>query len=206
LLDVVSDLLGPDISLNPVNHVRMKVPVGNSPGRVGALTGTTPWHQDRGACLTEADDSKIVIAWIPLNQPSVETGTLRVVPGSHKQGLLAHSGPDPSIRAGSIEIPEENVDVERAIPILVDPGDIVLMTMDIVHGSLPNQSASRVRMSAEIRFQRTGDHSGRNPALPILALRENGRRTDLDAAAWRGAWLKARTELANEPAINWHRW
>lgn len=206
LLDVVSDVLGPDISLNPVNHVRMKVPLGDSPGRVGALTGTTPWHQDRAACLSDADDSRIVIAWIPLNQPSVETGTLQVVPRSHKQGLLDHSAPDPTVRAGSIEIPERDVDTASAMPILIDPGDIVLMTMDIVHGSLPNRSVGRVRMSAEIRFQRTGDHSGRNPALPTLPLLENGRRTDLDAETWRWTWLAAREELSNESAIKWHRW
>ena len=206
LLDVVSAVIGPDIAINPVNHVRMKVPLSKAPKVTGALTGTTPWHQDLGACVEDADESRIVIAWLPINVPLVETGTLQVIPRSNHGGLMRHTGPDPRIRAGSVAIPADTIDVDRAVPILVAPGDVVLMTMKITHGSLPNVSENKLRISAEFRYQRPGDHSGRNALLPTFTIREGGKRADLTADKWRDAWLKARVKLATVGPLRWHRW
>ncbi len=57
ILDVLEDLIGPEVYSNPVQHVRIKPPEKYLPnvyrdertGRIAGFgVGATPWHQDNG--------------------------------------------------------------------------------------------------------------------------------------------------------------
>ena len=53
LLDLVENLIGPEIYSNPVQHIRMKLPnraVAKSTPYSGLVSGV-PWHQDNGVIL-----------------------------------------------------------------------------------------------------------------------------------------------------------
>src|SRR5947207_7737788 len=61
LLDVVEQLIGSEITSNPIQHVRIKppehlVPVDQRRG----LVAQTVWHQDQGVALPEADDTDML--------------------------------------------------------------------------------------------------------------------------------------------------
>ncbi len=59
LLDVAEKLIGPEIVVNPIHHVRLKPPEAEVPEALrGGLTARTPWHQDQGVALPEADDHR----------------------------------------------------------------------------------------------------------------------------------------------------
>ena len=60
LLSAVECLIGPEITLSPIQHFRPYLPARESqPGQV-------PWHQDQGVTKEEADISEIITCWIPL--------------------------------------------------------------------------------------------------------------------------------------------
>ena len=60
LLDVVEELIGPEIYSNPVQHVRIKPPEKYLPKNEEGLPqlGATQWHQDHGVVTEEADKTE----------------------------------------------------------------------------------------------------------------------------------------------------
>ncbi|MEO1329312.1 MAG: phytanoyl-CoA dioxygenase, partial [Pseudomonadota bacterium] len=52
LLDLVEDLIGPEIVSNPIQHVRLKPPAATlHADEIRAHVGGTDWHQDRAVAL-----------------------------------------------------------------------------------------------------------------------------------------------------------
>jgi ectoine hydroxylase-related dioxygenase (phytanoyl-CoA dioxygenase family) len=138
--------------------------------------------------LPEADASEILTVWLPLLDATVEMGCLQVIPGGHRQGHLPH-----------VATPEYGTSIKpsamprtRPVPLPVTRGDVVIMHRHCPHHSTPNRSTV-CRWSLDLRFQRTGDHSGR-PWQPVLPLRVDGRDVDVGHAAWDQAWAEC---LAN---------
>lgn len=69
VLDIVEQVIGPEIFVSPMQHIRMKLPHGAADeaiARNGLFAGTTGWHQDLGAVLPEADRTPITTVWIPI--------------------------------------------------------------------------------------------------------------------------------------------
>jgi len=96
LLDVAEKLIGPEIVVNPIHHVRLKPPEAEVPEALrGGLTARTPRHQDQGVALPEADTTDILTAWLPITDATVENGCLCVIPGSQRSKLV-HPGVNPS--------------------------------------------------------------------------------------------------------------
>lgn len=51
------------------------------------------WHQDSGYVVGNggpADHAPYLTCWCPLDDATIENGTVRLVPGSHRDGLLPH--------------------------------------------------------------------------------------------------------------------
>jgi phytanoyl-CoA hydroxylase len=78
ILDPVESLLGPNILLY-YSMMMMK------PARQGF---TAPWHQDFAFFVHDRAD--LLACQVYLDDSTVENGCVRVVPGSHKLGLLNH--------------------------------------------------------------------------------------------------------------------
>ncbi len=128
LLDVMQDLLGPDL-LNWNATFRDKP----ADGRAFA-----DWHQDTRYIKLEP---RMVICWLALTEATSHNGCLRVIPGSHRWPLLQHAegGDDASILSRQQYI-SEDFDASAAVDQRLRPGQAVLIDHAIVHASGPNSS------------------------------------------------------------------
>jgi ectoine hydroxylase-related dioxygenase (phytanoyl-CoA dioxygenase family) len=101
--------------------------------------GFVAWHQD-GVYAGFLGDALAVSAWIALSDSTIESGCMRVVPGSHKQRLehAVRNAPANMLRQGQ-EIAAE-VDERDAVDVQLRAGEMSLHHVDIVHGSNPNRA------------------------------------------------------------------
>ena len=200
LLDIVQCLLGPEITSNPIQHVRIKPPAPQlAADEVRAHITSTDWHQDRGVGHKEADQTDMVTAWVAITDATVENGCLQVVPGIDK-GLLPHC---PQVQTA---IAPKHLDTSAAVPLPVRSGGVVLFHPLVPHASLPNLSDG-FRWSFDLRYNVTGQHTGRAHFPSFVARSASAPETELrDWRLWRDAWFAARDRLATQPHIPIHRW
>lgn len=214
LLDAVAEVIGDEIALNPVNHVRIKPPQ-NLMAKAGSdryaafnvnnrngLMAETPLHQDNSVFTPDADEVKIMTVWFPLTEASVETGCLKVIPGSHRQGLRGHC---PSTTS-DLQIPAA-LTPEETKPVPMSPGDVLFLHRRTVHGSLPNLS-NAARWSMDLRYQPAGEPSGRD-ILPSFTVRSSKAPETVitSAAEWAETWRETRLKLSRaEDAPKPNRW
>lgn len=204
LLDAVESFIGPEIYSNPVQHVRIKppehlTPINPDTGRI--QLGITPWHQDNGVVLPEADDTDMLTVWYPLTEASVAHGCLEVVPGSHRQGLLHHCPGN-----WGLEVPDRFFHRDRAIPMPMKPGDVLFMHKLTCHSALPNKS-NEIRWSFDLRYNPVGQATGRG-AFPGFVVRSKAHpETELhDPEVWTQMWRDARYRLAHAEDKPFNRW
>lgn len=201
LLDAVEQFIGPEITSNPIQHVRIKPPSADlSVTEERAHITFTDWHQDRAVALPEADRTRMVTTWVAITDATVENGCLRVIPGSHRGSMLPHC-PKPQAA-----IADGYVDEAGARPVPVKAGGVIFFHPLTIHGSLANTSPG-VRWSFDLRYNATEDPTGR-PFFPGFVARSRAHpETELrDPAAWRAMWEAARARLAGGPPIKIHRW
>jgi ectoine hydroxylase-related dioxygenase (phytanoyl-CoA dioxygenase family) len=139
-LDAVEDVIGPDILVRG-SGIFWKP--SHDPAYVS-------WHQDGyNSKLSEL----YVSAWLALTDSSPDNGCLRVVRGSHCEGILPHEltsvSPD-NIGTGGLEIARQ-VEESEATDITLAPGEMSLHHVAIVHGSNPNTS-DRPRIGYVMRY------------------------------------------------------
>lgn len=208
LLDVVESVIGPEIFSCPVQHTRTKLPK-SALGRNASngQVGLTPWHQDHGVLLPEADQSTILTVWVPLSESTIENGALQVIPRSHAPGkLFDHCLGHP----GGLCIPDSLLPPGEPRPLPMKPGSVLLMTQSTVHSSLDNVTPDQVRISLDLRYQPTGQPTGRPAFAPagFVARSRSHPETELrDAARWRKNWLLLRDLLAaNTEPLVFNRW
>ena len=122
LAGVAQDIIGPNVQLH---HTKMfiKPPEKGSP---------FPMHQD--VMYFEHERHTMIAAIVHFDDAPVAKGCLRVVPGSHKLGVLKSDRADHSLS------PEE-YPIERALPIEAEAGDAVFFSYLTIHGSGVNVSA-----------------------------------------------------------------
>ena len=199
LLDMVEDLIGPEITSNPIQHVRIKPPERLlNDGEVRAHVGGTDWHQDRAVALEEADKTDMVTVWLAVTDATVENGCLQVVP--HETTLLPHC---PKKQTA---IADGYIDTAKARPLPVKAGGAVIFHPMTPHASLPNNSDG-IRWSFDLRFNRTGQPTGRAHFPDFVARSRAAPETVLrDWREWRAMWEAARARLAEKPHIDIHRW
>ena len=203
LLDLVEDLIGPEIYSNPVQHIRMKLPKrAVAKGGHNGLISQIPWHQDSGVILPEADRATILTVWFPLNDATVDNGCLQVIPRSHRNDLIAHCPTEKGVA-----IPESLLPAARGVPLPMRPGSVLLMTQRTVHSSLDNLTENEVRLSFDLRYQPIGQPTGR-PAFPGFVARSAAQPTSVlrDPAAWARLWHEARARLAAQENPTFNRW
>ncbi|MFT5366260.1 MAG: phytanoyl-CoA hydroxylase [Candidatus Latescibacterota bacterium] len=210
LLDVVEDLIGPEVFSNPVQHIRIKPPQDVLPdSRVDPKTGTkggfdagvTPWHQDNGVVLPEADETNMLTVWWPLTPATLQNGCLKIIPRSHKKGILHHCR-----TVSGLAVPDPMLDLDRAFPVPMNPGDVLFLHRRTCHSSLPNVS-DEVRISFDIRYNPTGQATGRSVFPGFVARSRSNPDSELrDPEAWAQSWYDARVRLAVENITHYNRW
>jgi non-haem Fe2+, alpha-ketoglutarate-dependent halogenase len=140
ILDPVEDILGPDILCWGSGFF---IKNAHDPARVS-------WHQD--ATYWGLSSPDIVTAWVAFTPSITANGCMRVVPGTHTLQQLPHRdtfAADNLLSRGQ-EIAVE-VDESRAVDIVLEPGQMSLHHVLLVHGSEPNNSELR-RLGFAIRY------------------------------------------------------
>ena len=139
ILDVVEDIIGPDIM---VWSTDWWIKEANSPQFVS-------WHQD--SQYWGLDTDKLVTVWVALSPSTIESGCMRVLPGSHLGPDLAHEetyhNDNMLTRGQSID----DINEDKAVNLVVDTGQAVLFAFRIAHASYPNKTDDR-RVGLAIRY------------------------------------------------------
>lgn len=131
VLDVVEDLIGPDISLWG-SVLFIKEPT--SPHYVS-------WHQDATYMGIEPQD--FVTPWIALSPSNLESGCMSMIPRSHHHQIRKHQetfARDNILTRGQAI---KEVDESQAVDLILRPGQMSLHHARIIHGSKPNLSRQR---------------------------------------------------------------
>ena len=200
LLDLVQDLIGAEITSTPIQHVRIKPPSTmlfsdeNRPH-----LDQTAWHQDRAVAHAEADQTDMVTIWIAVTDATVENGCLQVVSTVHDTML-------PHCPMKQTAIAEGYLDMDRAIPLPVKSGGIVVLDPMLPHSSLANVTDG-IRWSFDVRYNQTGQPTGR-AHFPEFVARSgaNPERELQDWKVWKTMWETARSRISEQPHIELHRW
>lgn len=140
ILDAVEDLYGPDLLCWTTNFF---VKEAHDPSFVS-------WHQDSTYWGLSSPD--VVTAWVALSESTVANGAMEVIPGTHRLEQLAHR--DTFAKNNLLTRGQElavDVDEAQAVPIALQPGEMSLHHVRIVHGSKANASAQR-RIGFAIRY------------------------------------------------------
>lgn len=200
ILDAVEQLIGPEISSNPIQHVRIKPPEREvQPDEVRAHVVATDWHQDLGVTLEEADETQFVTVWLAITDATLENGCLQVDAGKYREML-------PHCATTQLAIPDQFLSDEAPIPTPVKAGGAVIFHPLTPHCSLSNTS-DQFRWSFDLRYHVTGQASGRSQFPEFIARSRSNPQSELiDWRKWKAAWEEARLRLAHAPPIDQHRW
>lgn len=184
LLDTVEGLVGPEITCNPIQHLRAKPPAEYE-GYDGPGFHNVPWHQDAGVMMAEAEDSNIITCWLPLGDATIEMGCMKALPGVVKTGYLRH------VKEGGTTVDPALMPEIEPVDLECFKGDLVLMSRFTPHHSTPNRS-KKCRWSLDLRYQTTGHHTGRT-AHPEFVVRSasNPARVMNDYDEWVRLWVDA---------------
>jgi ectoine hydroxylase-related dioxygenase (phytanoyl-CoA dioxygenase family) len=140
ILDAAEDVLGPDLLCWTTNFF---IKEANSPGFVS-------WHQD--AYYWGLNKDEVMTAWVALAPANVESGCMKFIPGSHLQDRLKHVDTfhkDNLLSRGQ-EIAVEVADA-KAVCCILNPGEMSLHHVKLVHCSGPNRSNAR-RIGLALRY------------------------------------------------------
>ena len=145
LISLMQELMGPDLLLLATDFF---VKYGSPEAKAFVA-----WHQDVTYWGLEPPDAHT--AWIAVDDSDVENGCMRVIPGSHRHGIVTHGTSHRTGNQLSInqEIPDELVDSSSAVDLELRAGQISIHDGHLYHASQPNRSQRR-RCGMTVRFVR----------------------------------------------------
>lgn len=139
LLDVVEQIIGPDIIL-------WASALFCKPAATGL---EVPWHQD--GQYWPIRPRATVTVWIALDDVRVDNGCMRVIPGSHRMGEFSHdTSPREDLVLNQV-LNDPRIDLARVRNIELEPGQLSLHDVELVHGSQANTSGRR-RAGLAVRY------------------------------------------------------
>ncbi len=203
LLDLVESLIGPEIYCNSTLHVRPKMPAtGDYEGPLSRHEWTqwSPFHQDAGVLLPEADDTLVVTTWIPLVDTDEMMGALSVYPRLHTGPLLTHEHPTDG--PGNWKIVDEELPPGGPTTVPVKRGGFLIFHPRTPHGSGPNKS-DRIRWSMDLRWSDARKANGR-PYRPGLLVRS---QENPELIPTREEWIAAhKVAQVSSRGVRAYRW
>ena len=192
LLNVVEQMIGPNIAGHPVWNLRSKTPQNEQT--------TVPWHQDNGYLDPSALGTLQPTAWIPLIDATVDNGCMQVVRGGHRLGKTAtHT----CCAGGTWYVDLDEKEMERSLGVdmkkdvvtcEVPLGGMLLINNCIPHRSLENFS-DKVRWSLDLRWQDPSKPNGFYGLKECVVMRqESNPNYEIN---WEGFATLDRTKLQN---------
>jgi non-haem Fe2+, alpha-ketoglutarate-dependent halogenase len=140
ILDAAEDVLGPNLLCWTTNFF---IKEANSPGFVS-------WHQD--AFYWGLNKDTVMTAWVALTPANLKNGCMKFLPGSQTQDHLQHV--DTFHKDNLLSRGQEvavKVDTDNTVDCILNPGEMSLHHVKLVHGSEPNRSNDR-RIGLAIRY------------------------------------------------------
>lgn len=152
VLDVLEALIGPDVA------GLQSMLFFNPPGK-----GGQGWHQDSFYIQTQPDS--LIGVWIALDRADQDNGCLWVAPGSHHEPIY----PPPKIRETYMhahtrqikglfsaenashmdddinQLSEVAAKYGQAVPVVLEPGDVLFFHSHLLHRSYRNETSDRYR-------------------------------------------------------------
>ena len=120
MLDLAHDLVGPDVRLYWDQAVYKKP----EPDR------EFPWHQDNGYAFIEPQ--QYLTCWVPLTAATLDNGCPWIAPRRHRSGTLTHRATPVGFQCLD--------QVDDAVPVEADPGDVVVFSSLTPHRTGPNRT------------------------------------------------------------------
>ena len=143
--DLVAGIIGEDIDCFLSQFIF------KNPGAWGQ-----PWHQD--SYYFPFDPPRpIVGVWLAVTEATLENGCLHVLPGSQAEPVHEHvRDRRPGANYGYVEIVEH--DMSESVPVLMNPGDLLVFDSHLMHRSTDNVS-SGIRAAMVYHYCRAGTTS-----------------------------------------------
>jgi len=127
LLDVVSNLLGPDVTFY-TDQMFVK------PARHGS---EVPFHQDQGYWPMVDPACMLLSCWVAIDDATIANGCVRMIPGSHKRALPHRHFPGTTQEWGLLP---EDVEASREVAVELKAGSAMFHHSLTVHRSTPNHT------------------------------------------------------------------
>jgi hypothetical protein len=181
LLDLVEQIIGPEIVGHPVWNLRSKTP--NNP------LVTVPWHQDTAYLAAGSQNTLQPTAWVPLVDVEAHMGTLQVLRGGHRIGrVLPHHLESSRGHRASWYLYIEDRDIQslglEVVTCEMKKGSFLLFNQMIPHRSTENHS-NTIRWSVDLRWQRPGEPSGFESIKACIPMRRARQRDyKIDWSKW----------------------
>jgi phytanoyl-CoA hydroxylase len=138
-------------------------------------------HQDN--FYLKAEPGTCVAVWMALDRADEANGCMLLVPGSHRWPILCTEKADTGVSFTDVTVP---VPAEHeAVPVLLDPGDVLIFHGSTVHGSAPNTTSDRFRRALIGHYIQGAARQVAEYYHP--ALRMDGTALELDVSAGGGA-------------------
>ena len=140
IVDAVAQLIGPDVVLWGC-HVFCK-PAGDG--------HETPWHQD--GHYWPIRPLATCTVWVALEPSTVDNGCLRVIPRSHAARIsLPHLHEERQDVALQQRLADDAFDPATAVDLELQPGQMSMHDVYMIHGAAANRSAMR-RTGVALRY------------------------------------------------------
>ena len=156
IVSMVSDVAGEDLILWGC-HIFCK-PAGDGQ--------EVPWHQD--GHYWPIHPLATTSVWLAIDESKQENGCLSLIPGSHKSEVLhQHMNEDRPDAALDEVIDASTYDQDEAVFVELEPGQLSIHDVYMIHGSAPNRSTKR-RAGVALRYM---------PASSVFDRGEKASRT-----------------------------
>lgn len=179
LLDIIEQILGPEIAGHPVWNLRSKTPLNP--------LATVPWHQDTAYLRAGAEHTLQPTAWIPFLDADSTNGTLQVLRGGHRKGQVFRHRPERTRghdKSWYLYIADEDLPDGEIVTCEMPIGSLLLINQLIPHRSTENLS-DKIRWSVDLRWQRPDEPSGFEQVKECILLRTaRDSHYQIDWSAW----------------------
>ncbi len=142
LVDIAAQFIGPNVALFAAHYIAKEPDTGQA----------VQWHQD--GSYWPLEPMKVTTLWVAGTDSTVETGCMRVLPGTQNNRLLKRSEMadlDTDKYVLSVGIPLDKIDDSDAVDFELKAGDISIHNPTIIHGSNANTS-DRWRVGLTLRY------------------------------------------------------
>ena len=116
-------------------------------------SSATLWHQDIRYWRFQRNN--LVTAWLALGPERPDNGCLWVIPGSHRLPIARERYDDALFLR--TDMPENRHLIDEAVPVALEPGDVLLFHSGLIHAAGRNATAER-KMALVFTYHENDNH------------------------------------------------